>query len=99
MRLSDVFRFYSNAYGSSLDTKASAAAPAAAQHSFLLAVPPAANEVPALEHARVACLGLWWAGHVAASCTQCSELTSSLGWAISFAAAEQGGAVGATQPC
>ncbi|XP_048824319.1 pleckstrin homology-like domain family B member 1 isoform X8 [Lagopus muta] len=45
MRLSDVFRFYSNAYGSSLDTKASAAAPAAAQHSFLLAVPPAANEV------------------------------------------------------
>eukprot|EP00076_Gallus_gallus_P033605 XP_024999143.1 pleckstrin homology-like domain family B member 1 isoform X10 [Gallus gallus] len=45
MRLSDVFRFYSNAYGSSLDTKASAAAPAAAQRSFLLAVPPAANEV------------------------------------------------------
>ncbi|XP_066837287.1 pleckstrin homology-like domain family B member 1 isoform X11 [Anser cygnoides] len=45
MRLSDVFRFYSNAYGSSLDTKASAAAPAAAQRSFLLAVPSAANEV------------------------------------------------------
>ncbi|XP_035202168.1 pleckstrin homology-like domain family B member 1 isoform X7 [Oxyura jamaicensis] len=45
MRLSDVFRFYSNAYGSSLDTKATAAAPAAAQRSFLLAVPSAANEV------------------------------------------------------
>ncbi|XP_010722115.1 pleckstrin homology-like domain family B member 1 [Meleagris gallopavo] len=49
MRLSDVFRFYSNAYGSSLDTKASAAAPAAAQHSFLLAVPPAANEYVTIE--------------------------------------------------
>lgn len=57
MRLSDVFRFYSNAYGSSLDTKASAAAPAAAQRSFLLAVPSAANEVPAPEHARVAFRG------------------------------------------
>ncbi|XP_040508140.1 pleckstrin homology-like domain family B member 1 isoform X3 [Gallus gallus] len=49
MRLSDVFRFYSNAYGSSLDTKASAAAPAAAQRSFLLAVPPAANEYVTIE--------------------------------------------------
>ncbi|XP_069732712.1 pleckstrin homology-like domain family B member 1 isoform X11 [Phaenicophaeus curvirostris] len=45
MRLSDVFRFCSNAHGPSLDTKASAAAPAAAQRSFLLAVPPAADEV------------------------------------------------------
>ncbi|XP_066837292.1 pleckstrin homology-like domain family B member 1 isoform X17 [Anser cygnoides] len=49
MRLSDVFRFYSNAYGSSLDTKASAAAPAAAQRSFLLAVPSAANEYVTVE--------------------------------------------------
>ncbi|XP_074783633.1 pleckstrin homology-like domain family B member 1 isoform X10 [Athene noctua] len=38
-------RFCSNAHGPSLDTKASAAAPAAAQRSFLLAVPPAADEV------------------------------------------------------
>ncbi|XP_052639769.1 pleckstrin homology-like domain family B member 1 isoform X13 [Harpia harpyja] len=45
MRLSDVFRFCSNAHGPSLDTKASAAAPAATQRSFLLAVPPAADEV------------------------------------------------------
>ncbi|XP_039577753.1 pleckstrin homology-like domain family B member 1 isoform X11 [Passer montanus] len=45
MRLSDVFRFCSNAHGPSLDTKASAAAPAAAQRSFLLAVAPTANEV------------------------------------------------------
>ncbi|KAL9825958.1 pleckstrin homology-like domain family B member 1 isoform 3-T3 [Geothlypis trichas] len=45
MRLSDVFRFCSNAHGPSLDTKASAAAPAAAQSSFLLAVAPTANEV------------------------------------------------------
>ncbi|XP_076214650.1 pleckstrin homology-like domain family B member 1 isoform X7 [Aptenodytes patagonicus] len=45
MRLSDVFRFCSNAHGPSPDTKASAAAPAAAQRSFLLAVPPAADEV------------------------------------------------------
>ncbi|XP_057284213.1 pleckstrin homology-like domain family B member 1 isoform X9 [Pezoporus wallicus] len=45
MRLSDVFRFCSNAHGPSLDTKASAAASAAAQRSFLLAVPPAADEV------------------------------------------------------
>ncbi|XP_035202161.1 pleckstrin homology-like domain family B member 1 isoform X1 [Oxyura jamaicensis] len=49
MRLSDVFRFYSNAYGSSLDTKATAAAPAAAQRSFLLAVPSAANEYVTVE--------------------------------------------------
>ncbi|XP_038017273.1 pleckstrin homology-like domain family B member 1 isoform X7 [Motacilla alba alba] len=45
MRLSDVFRFCSNAHGPSLDTKASAAAPAAAQRSFLLAAAPTANEV------------------------------------------------------
>ncbi|XP_062464543.1 pleckstrin homology-like domain family B member 1 isoform X8 [Pezoporus occidentalis] len=45
MRLSDVFRFCSNAHGPSPDTKASAAASAAAQRSFLLAVPPAADEV------------------------------------------------------
>ncbi|XP_053943028.1 pleckstrin homology-like domain family B member 1 isoform X2 [Cuculus canorus] len=45
MRLSDVFRFCSNAHGPSLDTKASAAAPAATQRSFLLAVPPAADEM------------------------------------------------------
>ncbi|XP_030361489.1 pleckstrin homology-like domain family B member 1 isoform X11 [Strigops habroptila] len=45
MRLSDVFRFCSNAHGPSPDTKASAAASAAAQCSFLLAVPPAADEV------------------------------------------------------
>uniref|UniRef100_A0A8C8AML9 Pleckstrin homology-like domain family B member 1 n=1 Tax=Otus sunia TaxID=257818 RepID=A0A8C8AML9_9STRI len=45
MRLSDVFRFCHNAHGPSLDTKASAAAPAAAQRSFLLAVPPAADEM------------------------------------------------------
>ncbi|XP_049655286.1 pleckstrin homology-like domain family B member 1 isoform X8 [Accipiter gentilis] len=45
MRLSDVFRFCSNAHGPSLDTKASAAAPAATQRSFLLAVPPTADEV------------------------------------------------------
>ncbi|XP_066059691.1 pleckstrin homology-like domain family B member 1 isoform X6 [Chamaea fasciata] len=45
MRLSDVFRFCSNAHGPSLDTKASAAAPAAAQRSFLLAVTPTADEV------------------------------------------------------
>ncbi|XP_066190754.1 pleckstrin homology-like domain family B member 1 isoform X4 [Sylvia atricapilla] len=45
MRLSDVFRFCSNAHGPSLDTKASAAAPAAAQRSFLLAVAPTADEV------------------------------------------------------
>ncbi|XP_038017269.1 pleckstrin homology-like domain family B member 1 isoform X4 [Motacilla alba alba] len=44
MRLSDVFRFCSNAHGPSLDTKASAAAPAAAQRSFLLAAAPTANE-------------------------------------------------------
>ncbi|KAM9519676.1 pleckstrin homology-like domain family B member 1 isoform 5-T5 [Guaruba guarouba] len=45
MRLSDVFRFCSNVHGPSLDTKASAAASAAAQRSFLLAVPPAADEM------------------------------------------------------
>ncbi|XP_074783623.1 pleckstrin homology-like domain family B member 1 isoform X3 [Athene noctua] len=49
MRLSDVFRFCSNAHGPSLDTKASAAAPAAAQRSFLLAVPPAADEYVTIE--------------------------------------------------
>ncbi|XP_069643939.1 pleckstrin homology-like domain family B member 1 isoform X13 [Haliaeetus albicilla] len=38
-------RFCSNAHGPSLDTKASAAAPAATQCSFSLAVPPAADEV------------------------------------------------------
>ena len=58
MRLSDVFRFCSNAHGPSPDTKASAAAPAATQRSFLLAVPPAADEVPAPEHARVCSLRL-----------------------------------------
>ncbi|XP_068028336.1 pleckstrin homology-like domain family B member 1 isoform X18 [Anomalospiza imberbis] len=49
MRLSDVFRFCSNAHGPSLDTKASAAAPAAAQRSFLLAVAPAADEYVTVE--------------------------------------------------
>ncbi|XP_075377055.1 pleckstrin homology-like domain family B member 1 isoform X6 [Mycteria americana] len=49
MRLSDVFRFCSNAHGPSPDTKASAAAPAAAQRSFLLAVPPAADEYVTVE--------------------------------------------------
>ncbi|XP_029768751.1 pleckstrin homology-like domain family B member 1 isoform X9 [Terrapene carolina triunguis] len=44
MRLSDVFRFYCNVYGPGQDTKASAVATAAAPLSFLLAVPPAANE-------------------------------------------------------
>ncbi|XP_044853070.1 pleckstrin homology-like domain family B member 1 isoform X4 [Mauremys mutica] len=46
MRLSDVFRFYCNVYGPGQDTKASAVATAAAAPlSFLLAVPPAANEM------------------------------------------------------
>ncbi|XP_030361485.1 pleckstrin homology-like domain family B member 1 isoform X8 [Strigops habroptila] len=49
MRLSDVFRFCSNAHGPSPDTKASAAASAAAQCSFLLAVPPAADEYVTIE--------------------------------------------------
>ncbi|XP_066059687.1 pleckstrin homology-like domain family B member 1 isoform X2 [Chamaea fasciata] len=49
MRLSDVFRFCSNAHGPSLDTKASAAAPAAAQRSFLLAVTPTADEYVTVE--------------------------------------------------
>ncbi|XP_068274536.1 pleckstrin homology-like domain family B member 1 isoform X4 [Nyctibius grandis] len=49
MRLSDVFRFCSNAHGPSPDTKASAAGPAAAQRSFLLAVPPAADEYVTVE--------------------------------------------------
>ncbi|XP_067166308.1 pleckstrin homology-like domain family B member 1 isoform X2 [Apteryx mantelli] len=49
MRLSDVFRFYSSACGPSPDTKASAAAPAAAPCSFLLAVPPAADEYVTVE--------------------------------------------------
>ncbi|XP_014115306.1 PREDICTED: pleckstrin homology-like domain family B member 1 isoform X4 [Pseudopodoces humilis] len=49
MRLSDVFRFCSNAPGPSLDTKASAAAPAAAQRSFLLAVAPTADEYVTVE--------------------------------------------------
>ncbi|XP_069643929.1 pleckstrin homology-like domain family B member 1 isoform X4 [Haliaeetus albicilla] len=49
MRLSDVFRFCSNAHGPSLDTKASAAAPAATQCSFSLAVPPAADEYVTVE--------------------------------------------------
>ncbi|XP_074018405.1 pleckstrin homology-like domain family B member 1 [Numenius arquata] len=49
MRLSDVFRFCRNAPGPSPDTKASAAAPAAAQRSFLLAVPPAADEYVTVE--------------------------------------------------
>ncbi|XP_043389876.1 pleckstrin homology-like domain family B member 1 isoform X4 [Chelonia mydas] len=45
MRLSDVFRFYCNVYGPGQDTKASAAAPAAAAPlSCLPAVPPATNE-------------------------------------------------------
>ncbi|CAM2107803.1 unnamed protein product [Caretta caretta] len=46
MRLSDVFRFYCNVYGPGQDTKASAAAPAAAAPlSCLPAVPPATNEM------------------------------------------------------
>ncbi|KAM9370012.1 pleckstrin homology-like domain family B member 1 [Phaethornis superciliosus] len=49
MRLSDVFRFYSHVYSPSPDTKASAAAPAAAQCSFMLAVPPAADEYVTVE--------------------------------------------------
>ncbi|XP_040472126.1 pleckstrin homology-like domain family B member 1 isoform X6 [Falco naumanni] len=42
-------RFCSNVHGPSPDTKASAAAPAATQCSFLLAVPPAANEYVTIE--------------------------------------------------
>ncbi|XP_069643931.1 pleckstrin homology-like domain family B member 1 isoform X6 [Haliaeetus albicilla] len=42
-------RFCSNAHGPSLDTKASAAAPAATQCSFSLAVPPAADEYVTVE--------------------------------------------------
>ncbi|XP_030361483.1 pleckstrin homology-like domain family B member 1 isoform X6 [Strigops habroptila] len=42
-------RFCSNAHGPSPDTKASAAASAAAQCSFLLAVPPAADEYVTIE--------------------------------------------------
>ncbi|XP_026719642.1 pleckstrin homology-like domain family B member 1 isoform X4 [Athene cunicularia] len=42
-------RFCSNVHGPSPDTKASAAAPAAAQRSFLLAVPPAADEYVTIE--------------------------------------------------
>ncbi|XP_064029429.1 pleckstrin homology-like domain family B member 1 isoform X2 [Pogoniulus pusillus] len=49
MRLSDVFRFCNHVHDPSLDTKASAAAPAAAQCSFLLAVPPTANEYVTVE--------------------------------------------------
>ncbi|KAM6400359.1 pleckstrin homology-like domain family B member 1 [Rhynochetos jubatus] len=49
MRLSDVFRFCSGAHGPSPDAKASAAAPAAAQRSFLLAAPPAADEYVTVE--------------------------------------------------
>ncbi|XP_071582865.1 LOW QUALITY PROTEIN: pleckstrin homology-like domain family B member 1 [Heliangelus exortis] len=49
MRLSEVFRFYSHVYNPSPDIKASAAAPAAAQCSFLLAVPPAADEYVTVE--------------------------------------------------
>ncbi|XP_062450423.1 pleckstrin homology-like domain family B member 1 isoform X2 [Rhea pennata] len=49
MRLSDVFRFYRSVHGPSPDTKASAAAPAAAPRSFLLAVPPAADEYVTIE--------------------------------------------------
>ncbi|KAM6107749.1 LOW QUALITY PROTEIN: pleckstrin homology-like domain family B member 1 [Pterocles gutturalis] len=49
MRLSDVFRFCSHAHGPRPDTKASAAAPAAAQRSFLLALPPAADEYVTVE--------------------------------------------------
>ncbi|XP_064360189.1 pleckstrin homology-like domain family B member 1 isoform X2 [Dromaius novaehollandiae] len=49
MRLSDVFRFYSGACGPRPDTKAPAAAPAAAPRSFLLAVPPAADEYVTVE--------------------------------------------------
>lgn len=72
MRLSDVFRFCSNAHGPSLDTKASAAAPAAAQRSFLLAVAPTANEVPAPEHARVCSLGLHAASQAVRKLQTCS---------------------------
>lgn len=72
MRLSDVFRFCSNAHGPSLDTKASAAAPAAAQRSFLLAVAPTADEVPAPEHARVCSLGLPAASQTVRKLQTCS---------------------------
>lgn len=72
MRLSDVFRFCSNAHGPSLDAKASAAAPAAAQRSFLLAVAPTADEVPAPEHARVCSLGLPAASQAVRKLQTCS---------------------------
>ncbi|XP_059576067.1 pleckstrin homology-like domain family B member 1 isoform X3 [Alligator mississippiensis] len=49
MRLSDVFRFCSTVYGPGLDTKASAAAPAAACRALLLAVPPVATEYVTIE--------------------------------------------------
>ncbi|XP_042656536.1 pleckstrin homology-like domain family B member 1 isoform X4 [Tyto alba] len=105
MRLSDVFRFCSNAHGPIPDTKASATAPAAAQRSFLLAVPPAADEVPAPEHARVCSLGLpaaSWALRMLQTVRppRCSEPTSLLGWGTCLAAAEQGAEAGATRtPC
>lgn len=101
MRLSDVFRFCSNAHGPSPDSKASAAAPAAAQRSFLLAVPPAADEVLALEHARGCSLGLPAASQAARMLQWpprvpwCSEPTALLGWETCPAAAEQGAEAGA----
>ncbi|XP_042656534.1 pleckstrin homology-like domain family B member 1 isoform X2 [Tyto alba] len=98
-------RFCSNAHGPIPDTKASATAPAAAQRSFLLAVPPAADEVPAPEHARVCSLGLpaaSWALRMLQTVRppRCSEPTSLLGWGTCLAAAEQGAEAGATRtPC
>ncbi|XP_075579347.1 LOW QUALITY PROTEIN: pleckstrin homology-like domain family B member 1 [Pelecanus crispus] len=69
MRLSDVFRFCSNAHGPSPDTKASAAASAAAQRSILLAVPPAADEYVTVEQLSGILGGL----HApAASCLGCA---------------------------
>lgn len=102
MRLSDVFRFCSNAHGPSLDTKASAAAPAAAQRSFLLAVAPTANEVPAPEHVRVCSLGLP-PGREAAAAPLCAlglGATSLWGQDTCLAAAEWGAEAPAVQsPC
>ncbi|XP_032937562.1 pleckstrin homology-like domain family B member 1 isoform X8 [Catharus ustulatus] len=78
MRLSDVFRFCSNAHGPSLDAKASAAAPAAAQRSFLLAVAPAADEYVTVEQLS----GILGSLHTpAASLLGCTPLASSSGCA------------------
>ncbi|XP_032937559.1 pleckstrin homology-like domain family B member 1 isoform X6 [Catharus ustulatus] len=71
-------RFCSNAHGPSLDAKASAAAPAAAQRSFLLAVAPAADEYVTVEQLS----GILGSLHTpAASLLGCTPLASSSGCA------------------